>query len=80
MARLPVPALRSTLDRYLRSLEPFLLEDETRGGERFVDAMNKRIAWAREFEEGIGRVCQNRLIGSINPTLGWVVQLTLYQR
>ncbi|KAF8907306.1 acyltransferase ChoActase/COT/CPT [Gymnopilus junonius] len=61
-ARLPVPALRDTLDRYLRSLEPFLLEDESRGGMSFDSALALRQRWADEFETGIGKTLQERLI------------------
>lgn len=62
--RLPVPALRDTLDRYLRSLEPFLLEGESRGGMSFDSAHALRQKWANEFETGIGKTLQERLIGS----------------
>lgn len=63
LSRLPVPDLRKTLDRYLTSLEPFLLEDEARGGPSFRTAYAQRAQWADEFASGIGRVCQERLIG-----------------
>ncbi|TFK70341.1 acyltransferase ChoActase/COT/CPT [Pluteus cervinus] len=59
--RLPVPDLRKTLDRYLASLEPLLLEDEVRNGTPFEAAYTLRHKWADEFERGIGRVCQERL-------------------
>ncbi|KAF8653605.1 hypothetical protein AX16_003849 [Volvariella volvacea WC 439] len=60
--RLPVPDLTKTLQKYLTSLEPFLLEDEARGGMPYSDAYALRRKWASEFESGIGRVCQERLI------------------
>ena len=62
-ARLPVPALRHTLNRYLDSLEPFLHEDERRGGMSFSSAYALREKWADEFESGIGGTLQERLLG-----------------
>ncbi|KAJ7227298.1 acyltransferase ChoActase/COT/CPT [Mycena pura] len=62
LPRLPVPELRTTLDRYLRSIEPFLLEDETRGGLPFSTAYALRGKWADEFAAGVGSVCQKRLL------------------
>lgn len=64
LPRLPVPNLRKTLDRYLTSLEPLLLEDELRGGMLFEDAFALRRKWTNDFESGIGQVLQERLIGS----------------
>jgi hypothetical protein len=63
LPRLPVPNLRQTLDRYLTSLEPLLLEDERRGGVPFEDAYALRRKWVDDFESGIGQVLQERLIG-----------------
>ena len=63
-ARLPVPTLRHTLERYLDSLEPFLHEDERRGGMPFSSAYALREKWAAEFESGIGGTLQERLLGS----------------
>ncbi|KAL0574990.1 hypothetical protein V5O48_006978 [Marasmius crinis-equi] len=62
LPRLPVPELRKTLDKYLKSLEPFLLEDAARGGKPFDDALAVRAKWADEFCAGIGKKCQERLI------------------
>ena len=61
--RLPVPALRHTLNRYLDSLEPFLHEDERRGGMSFSSAYALREKWADEFESAIGGTLQERLLG-----------------
>jgi len=61
--RLPVPALRQTLDKYLTSLKPFLLEDERTGGSSFDSAYALREKWADDFESGIGKVLQERLVG-----------------
>ena len=63
LSRLPIPRLRDTLERYLKSVEPFLLEDEARGGPSFQESMAKRTAWAKEFEMGLGKTVQERLIG-----------------
>ncbi|TDL25783.1 acyltransferase ChoActase/COT/CPT [Rickenella mellea] len=62
LKRLPVPPLRQTLDGYLKSLEPFLLEDAARGGPSFEESMRLRQIWADEFEHGLGKVCQERLL------------------
>ncbi|KAJ2922360.1 hypothetical protein H1R20_g14739, partial [Candolleomyces eurysporus] len=61
MPRLPVPPLRKTLDKYLASLEPLLLEDEKRGGMSYQSGLSLRKKWADEFEVGIGKVLQDRL-------------------
>jgi Choline/Carnitine o-acyltransferase len=63
LPRLPVPPLRKTLDRYLKSIQPFLLEDEARGGAPFMESYALRVRWAEEFEVGTGRGAQERLIG-----------------
>ncbi|KAJ6576609.1 acyltransferase ChoActase/COT/CPT [Mycena vulgaris] len=62
LPRLPVPELRKTLDRYLRSIEPFLLEDEAHGGLPFHTAYTLRAKWADEFAAGVGQLCQDRLL------------------
>ncbi|TFK21193.1 acyltransferase ChoActase/COT/CPT [Coprinopsis marcescibilis] len=62
LPRLPVPDLRGTLDKYLASLEPILLEDEKRGGMSYQSGYTLRKKWADEFEQGIGKVLQDRLI------------------
>ena len=68
LPRLPIPPLKDTLKRYIESLEPFLLEDAARGGQPFEEALQHRVDLAKEFEQGLGRVCQQRLIG-IPPLL-----------
>ena len=63
LPRLPIPPLRKTLDRYLKSIEPFLLEDEAKGGPSFEESYKLRAGWADEFERGIGAKAQEKLIG-----------------
>ncbi|KAI0367761.1 acyltransferase ChoActase/COT/CPT [Pilatotrama ljubarskyi] len=62
LPRLPVPDLHKTLQKYLQSLEPFLQEDEARGGTDFNTAYAARQQLANDFENGIGRLCQERLL------------------
>ncbi|KAF9456619.1 acyltransferase ChoActase/COT/CPT [Collybia nuda] len=62
LPRLPVPDLSKTLSRYLTSLEPFLLEDEKRGGTPYESSYLLRQRWAQEFEAGIGQLLQDRLL------------------
>ncbi|KAH9850370.1 acyltransferase ChoActase/COT/CPT [Lenzites betulinus] len=62
LPRLPMPDLHNTLQKYLKSLEPFLLEDEARGGPNFNAAHAARLKLVEDFERGIGQVCQARLI------------------
>ena len=64
LPRLPVPPLRSTLDKYLQSLKPLLLEDHLRGVSAFASAYQRRVQWAKEFEIGIGATLQARLLGT----------------
>lgn len=64
LPRLPVPALRSTLDKYLQSLKPILLQDDLHGDAAFDSAYQQRVQWAREFEAGIGATLQARLVGT----------------
>ncbi|EJF64957.1 acyltransferase ChoActase/COT/CPT [Dichomitus squalens LYAD-421 SS1] len=62
LPRLPVPLLNATLSAYLKSLEPFLLEDAARGGPDFKTAYDARLKLAQDFEQGIGSICQRRLL------------------
>ena len=64
LPRLPVPLLRKTLDRYLKSIEPFLLEEEAKGGPSFEESYKLRARWADEFERGLGAKAQEKLIGA----------------
>lgn len=63
LPRLPIPPLRDTLNNYLKSIEPLLLEDDARGGTVFSEAIENRTRWSKEFETGLGRLCQERLKG-----------------
>lgn len=64
LPRLPVPPLGRTLDRYLQSIRPFLLQDDLRGGPDFESAYQQRVRWVKEFETGIGATLQARLVGT----------------
>jgi len=61
--RLPVPQLRQTLDAYLESLQPFFEDLSVTSGRSKQDIAAERKAWADDFENGLGKLCQNRLIG-----------------
>ncbi|KAI0069154.1 acyltransferase ChoActase/COT/CPT [Artomyces pyxidatus] len=63
LPRLPVPNLRLTLQKYVKSLEPLLQEEESRGGLPVSSALNSRQQWASEFENGVGSHLQQRLVG-----------------
>ncbi len=63
LPRLPVLPLRASLDRYLKSLEPIVAQDEEKGGESASQALKRRTEIANEFENGVGKVLQERLVG-----------------
>lgn len=69
LPRLPVPDLHQTLQRYLSSIEPFLLEDADHGGAPFDEAYQQRKLWAEDFEKGLGQKCQERLYGMFGVLL-----------
>jgi hypothetical protein len=74
---LPLPPLRQTLDKYLRSLEPFFLARQQAGTQLAADARTQREAWARSFESGIGARCQERLQGHRQKLINVERALTL---
>ncbi|KAJ1307883.1 hypothetical protein OPQ81_001963 [Rhizoctonia solani] len=57
LPKLPLPKLRPTLDKYLKSLEPLIAES----GQNAELEMQKRVRMAEEFERGIGKLAQARL-------------------
>ncbi|KAI0784600.1 acyltransferase ChoActase/COT/CPT [Abortiporus biennis] len=61
LPRLPIPHITKTLTRYVKSLEPFILEEQLRGGPSFSEAIDTRRRWAEEFRLGFGGVLQERL-------------------
>lgn len=65
LPRLPVPDLHQTLQRYLTSLEPFILEDEAKGIVQRGHAIALRKQWAEDFERGLGSTLQERLKGQL---------------
>jgi hypothetical protein len=61
--RLPVPSIRQTIDAYLESLEPFLEDLSKKSGRSKEDLASERKLWADDFEKGVGKLCQDRLLG-----------------
>jgi len=67
LPRLPVPTLDKSLERYIKSLRPLLLEkarQEGKGEESVEEGIRQREAWAKDFEDGLGRLLQERLKGA----------------
>lgn len=68
LPRLPIPPLDKSLERYITSLKPLLLEQALQTGqsEQTIEAeLNKRRQWAADFQsnKGLGRLLQERLKG-----------------
>jgi len=68
LPKLPVPKLDASLERYVQSLKPLLLERAKEGGHdrSWVEGeMNKRRELASDFAKagGIGQTLQGRLQG-----------------
>lgn len=68
LPRLPIPKLELSLDRYLKSLRPFLLQqalEKGQGEESVEKELKKRKEWAEDFTKqgGLGRLLQERLKG-----------------
>lgn len=67
LPRLPIPQLDASLERYLKTIEPLLLQKEELGelpGSSAQQELEKRRQWAQELakEGGIGHKLQHRLI------------------
>jgi len=77
LPRLPIQTLDASLDKYLRTLRPFLLDqaDAEGHGQDWVDKeLDQRRQWAADFvkQGGLGKVLQERLKGAssflwVNP-------------
>lgn len=68
LPRLPVPPLDKSLERYIKSLRPLLLQQALQDGtgEESVEAgIKQRQEWAEDFETGLGRLLQERLKGEL---------------
>lgn len=68
LPRLPIQQLGASLDKYIKSLRPFFLEQAAKEGrdDKWVEEqLELRREWARDFEKegGLGRVLQERLKG-----------------
>ncbi|BGP38767.1 hypothetical protein JCM10449v2_002704 [Rhodotorula kratochvilovae] len=66
LPRLPIQPLETSLDKYLRSLRPFLLDQaatEGHGQDWVEKELDARRQWANDFakEGGLGRTLQERL-------------------
>ncbi|KZV97484.1 acyltransferase ChoActase/COT/CPT [Exidia glandulosa HHB12029] len=62
LPRLPVPRLEDTLQKYTRSLQPFVDDDAERLGLSVAEEVEKRDRLARTFRDGLGKTLQERLI------------------
>lgn len=62
LRRLPVPHLKDTLQKYLVSLEPFLLEDDAASISPYDKAREKVQHCLADFESGLGQDLQARLL------------------
>jgi hypothetical protein len=82
LPRLPVPKLEASLDRYIKSLRPLLLEKalkEGKGEEAVEAGIRQREEWAQDFAKqgGLGRLLQERLKGeSVRALRAAVLELT----
>lgn len=65
LPRLPVPDLQATMDRYLKSIEPFLLDDAAAGGTPLEKALKNQEELLKTFKHNWGRQYQRRLVGML---------------
>ena len=68
LPRLPIPPLDKSLERYITSLKPLLLEQALKSGQgqqQVEQELEKRRQWAQDFQskDGLGRLLQERLKG-----------------
>ncbi|KAF9243394.1 acyltransferase ChoActase/COT/CPT [Melanogaster broomeanus] len=61
-SRLPIPDLRKTMDKYLKSIQPVLLADEHTGGPSFSTSYAHQRALVNAFLSGPGPLAQARLL------------------
>jgi carnitine O-acetyltransferase len=64
LPRLPIPELQVTCDRYLKSIEPFLLEDAANGGMLYETAHERQVEMLHAFQTRFGRIAQHQLMGA----------------
>lgn len=64
LPRLPVPSLSQTIDKYVKSVKPFLTEDELRNTKKLLQDFSS--------ENGIGTKLQKLLVQKANVEENWL--------